>query len=193
VLTQIDWLRKQAMPEDLVLVYFAGHGAPEMASDGKSVEAKYLVLYDTDPDKLFATGLPLDELTRRLDLVKANVQVVILEACYAGAVGQEVLKGTPTADLEIHPRYIQEMGQRGGRVILSASSGRQIAIGSEEVKGGLFTHYLLNAWSEAGNKRLIADCFEKVWDDVRRAANQLGSSQEPTKYGDQNVDVILGK
>jgi hypothetical protein len=193
VFSQIDWLRKQAMPEDLVIVYFAGHGAPELASDGKSVEAKYLVLFDTDPAKLFATGLPLDELTRRLDTVKAKVQVVILEACYAGAVGQDVLKGTPTADLEIRPRFIQEMGERGGRVILSASSGRQIAIGSEDVKGGLFTHYLLKAWSDAGNKRLIADCFEQVWDNVRRAANKLGSTQEPTKYGDQNVDVILGK
>jgi uncharacterized lipoprotein YajG len=193
VLAQIDWLRKQAMPEDLVFFYFTGHGAPELASDGKSVEAKYLVLYDTDPAKLFATGLPLDELTRRLDTVKAKTQVVILEACYAGAVGQNVLKGTPTADLEIRPRFIQEMGERGGRVILSASSGRQIAIGSEEVKGGLFTHYLLKAWSEAGNKRLIADCFEQIWDNVRRAANKLGSTQEPTKYGDQNVDVILGK
>jgi hypothetical protein len=193
VLTQVDWLRKQAMPEDLVIVYFAGHGAPELASDGKSVEAKYLVLYDTDPGELFATGLPLDELTRRLDFVKAKTQVVILEACYAGAVGQEVLKRTPTADLEIRPRFIQEMGERGGRVILSASSGRQIAIGSEEVNGGLFTHYLLKAWSEANNRRLIADCFEQVWDDVRRAANKLGSAQEPSKYGDQNVDVILGK
>jgi hypothetical protein len=193
LLTQIDWLRKQAMPEDLVIVYFAGHGAPELASDGKGVEAKYLVLYDTNPGKLFATGLPLDELTQRLDKVKAKTQVVILEACYAGAVGQEVLKGTPTADLEIRPRFIQEMGEHGGRVILSASSGSQIAIGSEEVKGGLFTHYLLKAWSEAGNKRLIADCFKQVWDDVRRAANKLASAQEPSKYGDQNVDVILGK
>jgi uncharacterized caspase-like protein len=180
------------MPEDLVFFYFAGHGAPELASDGKSVEAKYLVLYDTDPAKLFASGLSLDELTRRLGAVTAKAQVVILEACYAGAVGQEVLKGTPTADLEIRPRFIQEMGERGGRVILSASTGRQIAIGSEEFKSGLFTHFLLQAWSDGG-KRLVSDCFEQVWDNVRRAANRLGSTQEPSKFGDQNIDVLFSK
>jgi hypothetical protein len=192
LLAQIDWLRKQALPEDAVILYFAGHGAPELAADGKSVDAKYLVLYDTDPSQLFATGFSLDDLTRKLEAVKAKVQVVVLEACYAGPVGQEILKKTPTADLEIRPRFVQEMGERGGRVILSASSGRQIAIGSDEIKGGLFTHYLLKSWAD-GSRRLLTDCFEDAREQVRRAANKLGSTQEPSKYGDQNVDVILGK
>ncbi len=190
ILNQIDWLRKQALPEDAVMIYFAGHGAPELATDGKGVDAKYLLLYDTNPDSLFSTGFSLDDLTRKLDTVKAKTQLVILEACYTGPVGQEVLKKTPTADLEIRPRYMQEMGESGGRVILSASSGRQMAIGSEEVKGGLFTHYLLLAWGD-GSKRLLTDGFDDASEKVRRAANQLGSTQEPAKFGDQNVDVIL--
>jgi hypothetical protein len=172
LLAQIDWLRKQAMPEDAVVIYFAGHGAPELAADGKSVDAKYLLLYDTDPGQLFATGFSLDDLTRKLEAVKAKVQVVILEACY--------------------PRIIQEMGAQGGRVILTASSGRQVAIGSDEIKGGLFTHYLLAAWGN-GNRRLLSDSFEDAKEQVRRAANRLGSTQEPTKFGDQNVDVILSR
>jgi hypothetical protein len=113
LLAQIDWLRKQAMPEDAVVFYFAGHGAPELAPDGKSVDAKYLVLFDTDPSQLFATGFSLDDLTRKLEAVKAKVQVVVLEACYAGPVGQDILSKTPTADLEIRPRFVQEMGARG--------------------------------------------------------------------------------
>ena len=190
LLSQIDWVRRKALPEDLVFVYFAGHGAPELAPDGTNVDAKYLVLYDTNPDQLYATGFPLDELTRRLDGVKAKTQVVILEACYAGPVGQEVLKKTPTADLEIKPRLIQQLGEKGGRVILSASSGRQMALGSEEIKGGLFTHYLLNAWGD-GSDRLLSEQFDEAKYQVRRASNQLGSLQEPAKFGDQNVDVIL--
>ena len=190
LLAQIDWLRKQALPEDAVVIYFAGHGAPELAADGKGVDAKYLLLYDTDPGQLFATGFTLDDLTRKLEVVKAKVQVVILEACYTGPVGQEILKKTPTADLEIRPRLIQEMGERGGRVILSASSGRQVAIGSVDIKGGLFTHYLLGAWAD-GSKRMLSDSFEDAKEQVRRAANRLGSTQEPAKFGDQNLDVVL--
>ncbi len=189
-LQQVDWLRRQAMPEDAVFIYFASHGAPELAPDGKSVDAKYLLLYDTDPNQLFATGFSLDDLTRKLEAVKAKAQVVILEACYTGPMGQEILKKTPTADLEIRPRLIQDMGERGGRVILSASSGRQVAIGSDEIKGGLFTHYLLNAWGD-GSRRLLTDCFEDAREQVRRAANRLGSAQDPARFGDQNLDVIL--
>ena len=192
LLAQIDWLRKQALPEDAIVFYFAGHGAPELAADGSSVDAKYLVLYDTDPSQLFATGFPLDDLTRKLDAVKAKVQVVVLEACYAGPVGQEILKKTPTADLQIRPRFVQQMGETQGRVILSASAGRQIAIGSDEIKGGLFTHYLLESWGD-GKGRLLSDRFKDAREQVRRAANRLGSTQEPSKYGDQNVDVLLKK
>src|SRR6266540_1308884 len=187
---QIDWLRRQALPEDAIFIYFAGHGAPELAGDGKSVDAKYLVFHDTNPTQLFVTGLAIDDLTRKLEAVKAKVQVVVLESCYTGPVGQEILKKTPTADLEIRPRLIQEMGERGGRVILSASSGRQVAIGSDEIKGGLFTHYLLNAWGD-GSRRLLTDCFEDAREQVRRAANRLGSAQDPARFGDQNLDVIL--
>lgn len=190
ILEKIDWLRKQALPEDAVFVYFAGHGAPELASDGKAVDAKYLVLHDTDPTRLFATGLSIDELSNKLDTIKARTQVLVLEACYAGPVGQDVLRKTPTADLEIRPRVIREMGEKGGRVILSASTGRQMAIGSKEIKGSLFTHFLLDAWGD-GSKRLLSNCFDDAREQVRRAANRLGSTQEPTRYGDQNLDVIL--
>lgn len=190
LLSQIDWLRRKALPEDAIFVYYAGHGAPELASDGTCVDAKYLVLYDTDPEHLYATGFPLDELTRRLDGVKAKTQVVILEACYAGPVGQEVLKKTPTADLEIRPRSIQKLGEKGGRAILSASSGRQMAIGSEAINGSLFTYYLFDAWKD-GSERLLSDGFDEAKYKVRRASNDLGSFQEPVRFGDQNIDVIL--
>ena len=190
VLAQVDWLRRKALPEDAVFVYFAAHGAPELAPDGTSVDAKYLVLYDTNPSQLYATGFAVDELTRRLDGVKAEAQVVVLEACYAGPVGQEILKRTPTADLEIRPRSMQKLGEKGGRVILSASSSRQMAIGSEEIKGSLFTHYLLSSWGD-GTKRLLSEGFDEARYQTRRASNDLGSLQEPAKFGDSNLDIVL--
>ena len=190
-LAQIDWLRRSAMPEDCVFLYLSCHGAPEIAEDGSGVDAKYLLLYDSDPDSLFASTLTLDDITRKLDAVKATVQVVILEACYTGAVGAAVLERTPTADLVIRPRLIQEMGQRGGRVILSASSGRQLALSSAEIEGGLFTRNLLEAWGDGSEQLLSPVVFEEVWDKVRRGANRLGSTQEPARFGDRNAGIIL--
>ena len=190
LLSQIDWLRRQALPEDSVIVYFACHGAPELDPDGESVDAKYLLLHDTDPDSLFATGFSFDELNRRLDVIKAKVQVVVLEACYLGEAGKMFIDETPTADLEIRHRAIQNVGEKSGRVILSASSGSQMAIESKNIEGGLFTHHLLQSWGD-GDKGLLSDTFNDARYQVRRSSNQLGSYQEPAKFGDPNVDLIL--
>ncbi len=190
LLGQIDWMRKQALAKDAIFVYFAGHGAPELAKDGSCIDGKYLVLYDTDPKKLFSTGFSFDDLTNYLDKVKAETQVVLLEACYSGPVGQEILAKTPTADLEIRPRSIRKMGKRAGRTILTASSSRQMAIASDELKGSLFTQYLIRSWGD-GTRPLLSECFEDAQDTVQRAANSLGSTQIPAKYGDVNIDIIL--
>jgi len=65
-----------------------------------------------------------------------------------------------------------------------------MAIGSADIGGGLFTHYFIQALGN-GRRRLVGECFDEVWDKVRRAANQLGSTQEPQKFGDANVDVLF--
>ena len=33
--------------------------------------------------------------------------------------------------------------------------------------------------------------FEDAMDQMRRASNQIGSYQEPAKFADENVDVVL--
>ena len=49
------WLPFVSRPEDRVLVYFAGHG---FVHHGKA----YLAPYDIDPERIDATGYPMDEL-----------------------------------------------------------------------------------------------------------------------------------
>ena len=66
-LRNIKWalgtfLTRSAKKGDTVLVFFAGHGVPEV--DPRGVErdglAKYLAPADVDPDDLYSTGLPMD-------------------------------------------------------------------------------------------------------------------------------------
>jgi uncharacterized caspase-like protein len=193
VYDELDVLRTNAAPEDAVFVYFACHGAPDLAPNGQGVNAKYLVLRDTDPDHLAATGLSLDDLSLRLDSVNAQTQVVVLEACYAGPVGQNFLKKNPVANLVIQPRILEDMGgQKVGirRTVLSASSGEQMAIGSDDIKGGLFTYRLLDAWGD-GSKKMLSTCFDEAKDKVRRDAIHKRSMQEPKRFGDLNVDIEM--
>src|SRR5207253_1500210 len=56
------FLARSAKKEDLILIFFAGHGAPEIDPRGAEPDglAKYLVPSDADPNDLYSTGLPMD-------------------------------------------------------------------------------------------------------------------------------------
>jgi len=201
VLAGFRWLKERAAPDDLAVVYFAGHGAPELAADGSGYEAAYLMLHKTRPDALYSTGLRLDDVATRLDDIRARTQLVILECCHAGEVGKAIMKQSPTANLEIRPRVYRQMGTRRGRIVLAACGGRQVAMQPKEltqdrgqppmkIEGGLFTHFLLDALNRDGQQTLT-QCFTKVKDTVTRAALRLGTEQIPQAYGDEHVDIIF--
>ena len=56
------FLARAARKDDLVLTFFAGHGAPEIDPRGVETDglAKYLVPSDADPNDLYSTGFPMD-------------------------------------------------------------------------------------------------------------------------------------
>ena len=61
------WLPHVANPDDLVLIYISSHGSPA-DSDVRGVN--YLLAYDSDPDTLFASGLPMQDLS---NVIKTRV------------------------------------------------------------------------------------------------------------------------
>ncbi|HSO76381.1 MAG TPA: caspase family protein [Blastocatellia bacterium] len=65
------WLVRSAEPDDVVYVFFAGHGVVEGESDG------YLLAYDSDPQNLYATALPTSELDRTITH-KLRARIVVL-------------------------------------------------------------------------------------------------------------------
>ena len=80
-----EWLT-QAIEEDTVTIYFAGHGSPQSPDHPENL---FLLPYDTQYDSVSTTGFPMWDIETALKrFIKAKKVIVITDACHAGGVGQ---------------------------------------------------------------------------------------------------------
>jgi len=132
------WLPRSAEPNDVVYIFFAGHGVVEQGTDG------YLLATDSDPQNLYATALPIAELDRIInERLRARVAVVIADACHAGKIG---MASRGTGEQVLINRYLDEVGKSGaGSFRLLASRADERSFEDQRWGGGhgVFTHYLL--------------------------------------------------
>jgi uncharacterized caspase-like protein len=127
----------QKKPDDLVLVYFSGHGV--LDDRGRL----FLALKDTQLDLLKATSLPSTFISDEMDSCRSKRQVLILDCCHSGAFargtkGPQDQKAVTEATFE---------GSGYGRVVMTASDSTQYALEGDQVISqtdlSLFTHFLL--------------------------------------------------
>ncbi len=122
--------------DDLVLLFFAGHGVKD--DFGKL----YLIASDTDRDLLSATAIPAEFITQEMDQSHSRRQVLLLDCCHSGALAEGVRAADATAGaLEAFT------GRGSGKAIITASDAYQFAWEGGETPAGfensLFTHFLV--------------------------------------------------
>ncbi len=123
--------------DDLVLLFFAGHGVKD--DFGKL----YLVAADTDRDLLTATALGADFITQEMDQSHSRKQVLLLDCCHSGAIAEGVRAADACAgSLEAFT------GRGTGKVIITASDSYEFAWEGGETpvafENSLFTHFLVD-------------------------------------------------
>src|SRR6266498_182947 len=122
-------------PDDLVLLYFSGHGI--LDDRGRL----YLALKDTQYDLLKATSIPSSFIADEMDSCRSKRQILILDCCHSGAFG----RGTKGEQKAITETTFE--GSGFGRVVLTASDSTQYALEGDQVikqtELSLFTHFLL--------------------------------------------------
>lgn len=141
------WLPRSAEPNDVVYIFFAGHGVVEQGSDG------YLLANDSDPQNLYATALPIAELDRIVsERLRSRVAVVIADACHSGKIG---MASRGVEEQILINRYLDEVGKSGaGRFRLLASRADERSYEDPRWGGGhgVFTHYLLEGLKGAADR-----------------------------------------
>lgn len=193
-----SWLR-QAIEEDVVVIYFAGHGSPDSPDTPQNL---YLLPYDTRYDAIASTGFPMWDIETALKrFIKARRVVVLADACHSGGVGAS-FDVARRALGDVQPNRIsaglQSLATVGaGIAVISASDDRQLSAESAQFGGGhgVFTHYLLEGLkgrADYNNDRRVTlgELIPFLSEHVRR---ETLNAQSPTVAGRFDPALSLGR
>jgi len=182
------WLSGQAKPEDTVIIYYSGHGAPEG-------EEKYWVTYNADVDNLYATALSNNEIFDMLSRVESKRMITFLDSCYSAAT---VNRKDRTRAVQTEIPWEKFAGE--GNVTISASDGKQLSLELESYGHGVFTYYLLEglkgrADGAAGSERDGMVEVDELWNYVKNTvsdtARKRGNKQTPVFQGALTAGIPL--
>lgn len=172
-----SFLKKPA-PEDLVLIYFACHGAP----DPDRPNNLYLLTHDTDPGDIAGSALPMREIYLALnETLLAKRVVVVADTCHSAALSGVTRRGIGN-DAQAINTYLREASKaKGGVALLTSAEASESAQEDQKWGGGhgVFTHFLLQGMrgdadgykQPKDGKVTVRELFEYVRDNVIRATD----------------------
>jgi hypothetical protein len=174
VLRQINLTLSQASRDDLVLIYYSGHG--KLNRSGRL----HLTTVDTEVNLLDTTSIPVERIRDLIDMSPSKKIILILDCCYSGRVRDAFLK----SGVDDHLKQVQ-IDQ--GIYIITASTGIQVAREKEGDKYSHFTKYIIEGLKE-GKADTNNDGFVSITDLFRYTEGQMRqeTSQVPMRW-DLNV------
>ena len=185
------FLARSARKEDLVVIFYAGHGAPEVDPRGAEPDglAKYLVPSDADSNDLYATALPMDELQIIFDRIEAERVVVFLDACYSGAAGGRTFASKRTRAVRVDDVFLDRLARSRGRAIITAARSSEVSLELPELGHGLFTHYLLQGLRGAADLDrdgvvALQELYTYLEQQVTQKSRGIGGNQHPVMKGE---------
>ena len=193
-----NWLG-QALEEDIIIIYFAGHGSPQSPDRPDNL---FLLPFDCDYGNIATTGFPMWDIETALKrYIKAKRVVVITDACHSGGVGKSFgIARRAGRGITINPivagiHALSDVGE--GVCVISASDENQYSQESQAWGGGhgVFTYFLLRGLQGAAdfNKNTLVTLGELtsyLSQEVRRATK---NAQSPTVAGRYDPALTIGK
>jgi uncharacterized caspase-like protein len=130
----------KAQPQDEVVLYIAGHGAPD-PNDPRNL---YLLTYDTKVEDMGGTAFPMwqlqDVFTR---ILKAKRVVTFADTCHSYGFSGASAHGKKSNNLV--NQYLSRFANDSDRAVITASDISQLSYESDKWGGGhgVFTFFLL--------------------------------------------------
>jgi hypothetical protein len=187
-------LKAAAGSRDIVMIFFAGHGATERdatSTDSDGLE-KYLLAWDTDPGDLYSSALPMREVAHIFGRIRSERLVFIADTCYSGASGGRTV-GIGGIRSNVSGMFLDRVVGGRGKVIITASAANEVSVEKDELQHGVFTYYLLEglrglADTDRDGMVTVDEIYRYVSEKVPRAT---GQEQNPVMKGSVEGSLVL--
>src|SRR5215207_7079253 len=177
-------------PDDLLLLYFSGHGVKD--ENG----ALYLAVKNTNRARLRSTAVQSDFIREAMAQSRSKRQVLVLDCCNSGAFARGTKSaiggtmGTATA--------FEDKGYGHGHIVLTATDAIQFAWEGDKViqsdtSNSLFTHFLIKglqgeADQDADGKITVDNLYDYAYEQTINTT----SKQTPGKWSySQQGEIVL--
>lgn len=172
----------QAIDKDLVMIFFAGHGAPDPARPTNL----FMLTYDTDPARLGTTAYPMwDIQTLLMRQLSAKRIVMFSDACHSGGISVDFAsRGVNPTQSNLINQYLGDLARsKEGIAIFTASAAGEVSQEYPELGHGVFTYYLLEGMKGEADLNndytvTINELMQYVEDQVKRKTK---GAQNPTR------------
>ena len=177
-----------ARRNDIVIIYFSGHGM----ADEKLPNEFYFVTYDTRMDNLFATALMMNDknLFKGIDTDRV---LLVADACHSGGFSPGIQKSiSKEAD-----RFFSVFNSVSGRIGILSSRPDEESYEKPKFGNSVFTHYMLKglrgeAAKGPGQDTITAkDLYDYVYDETKQATKGLQHPQFYAAKGSEQTPVFV--
>jgi len=173
---------------DVFTFFYAGHGiALDIeAADGKTISEFFYVLNEvtqmSQPEKCQKDGISGSEMRTLLAEIKANKQIMFVDACNSGAFAAQFANRGAAEE-----NSLAKLSRATGSVIFASTTKEQFATEFKELKHGVFTFVVLEALNGNGalaNGQLTAGSIKTYVEDKipEYSKKYKGEEQWPTTF-----------
>lgn len=180
----------RASTNDLLVVFFAGHGAP----DAFAPQNLYVIAHDTQVKNMPDTALAMPELLRYVEQnIKSKRVVLLMDACHSAGLAPGGTRDLPN---NLANQYLEQLlYQQEGRAVITSSDVNEKSHESKKWGNGhgVFTYYVLeglkgHADSNRDRSVSVGELFRYVRQQVRLDTNFV---QNPRMLTGANENLAL--
>jgi len=194
--TAFSRLKRQLSKDDLLLVYYAGHGNLIKDSDGQVIEAYWIPVDGKADDE--GNWIGANQITIFLRQIHANNVLVIADSCYSGALSRNLNFDTGEENQALadksRRRFLSKLSILRSRMLMS-SGGEEPVLDQGCSGHSIFSCALLKGLREMDREAFsVSHLFKShIEEAVGGSAKQVPQYKFLRDSGHKGGDVVLVK